>query len=49
MNKGMISNPLNSINGQVAGVSMLPGREAMLNSVRVRGVQHPLPEAMTLW
>lgn len=37
MNKGMISNPLNSINGQVAGVSMLPGREAMLNSVRVRG------------
>ena len=37
MNKGLVSNPLNALSGQVAGVSVLPGREAILNSVRVRG------------
>lgn len=37
MNKGLVSNPLNALIGQVAGVSILPGREAILNSVRVRG------------
>lgn len=37
MNKGLVSNPLNALSGQVAGVSVLPAREAILNSVRVRG------------
>lgn len=37
MNKGLISTALDALNGQVAGLSVLPGREAMLNSVRVRG------------
>lgn len=37
MNKGLVSTALDALNGQVAGLSILPGREAMLNSVRVRG------------
>lgn len=39
MNKGLVSNPLNALSGQAAGVSISPGnnRTAVLNSVRVRG------------
>lgn len=39
MNKGFVSNSLNALSGQAAGVSITPGanRAAVLNSVRVRG------------
>ena len=39
MNKGFVSNPLNALSGQSAGVSISPGtnRAAALTSVRVRG------------
>ncbi len=39
MNKGFVSNSLNALSGQAAGVSITPGanKAAVLNSVRVRG------------
>ena len=40
MNKGLVTNPLEALNGQAAGVSVTTGGSnpmAMLNSVRVRG------------
>ena len=40
MNKGLVTNPLEALNGQAAGVSVTTGSSnpmAMLNSVRVRG------------
>ncbi|MCH4146901.1 MAG: SusC/RagA family TonB-linked outer membrane protein [Prevotella sp.] len=40
MNKGLVTNPLEALNGQAAGVSVASSgadRMAMLNSVRVRG------------
>lgn len=38
MNKGLVTNALDALNGQAAGVSITTSnREAMLNSVRVRG------------
>ena len=39
MNKGLVNNPLEALNGQAAGVSIVTGTntEAMLSSVRVRG------------
>ncbi len=40
MNKGLVTNPLNALSGQAAGVNVTPSganRMAMLSSVRVRG------------